>query len=87
MLTSRSVYVLSPEYQVVLITITYVKTMPPMLKLLPLGASVIIIYLVIALVREKKVKEKNINVIKVEEAQVIEEQEVIKRKAVKEENK
>ena len=87
MLTSRSVYVLSPEYQVILITITYVKRMPPMLKLLALGASVIIIYLVIAWVREKKVKEKNINVIKVEEAQVIEEQEVIKRKAVKEENK
>ena len=75
MLTSRSVYVLSPEYQVVLITITYVKIMPPMLKLLALGANVITIYLVIAWVREKKVKEKHINVIKVEEAQVIEEQE------------
>ena len=87
MLTSRSVYVLSPEYQVVLITITYVKIMPPMLKLLALGANVITIYLVIAWVTEKKVKEKHINVIKVEEAQVIEEQEVIKRKAVKEENK
>ena len=58
-----------------------------MLKLLALGANVITIYLVIAWVTEKKVKEKNINVIKVEEAQVIEEQEVIKRKAVKEENK
>ena len=87
MLTSRSVYVLSPEYQVVLITITYVKIMPPMLKLLALGANVITIYLVIAWVTEKKVKEKHIHVIKVEEAQVIEEQEVIKRETVKEESK